>query len=422
MEPLEIDEGAGYIGYREALELVYASVHPIGVEEIDIVEAAGRIAAEDIVAKINNPTQDVSLKDGFAVKSADVAHASFDEPARMRIIGYGYAGVPFTGVIQSGTAAGICSGSPIPQGADAVVSIEFCTEIPPEVLVKANAEPGRNILPAGEDIKTGSIIIEKGNVLLPGFIGLIAAAGIEKIKVFCKPGAAVIAIGDEVVAPGRQLKPGQLYASNIVTIGAWLSAYAIPFKTGITGDDGSTIRQEILDVLPDVDTVITSGGVWGSERDMVAGVLDEMGWNKLFHHVRMGPGKGIVFGLLRDKPVVCLPGGPASNEMAFLQFALPGILRMSGQTRHPLQSITAKLTEDIKGRHPNWTEFKDATLSLDKSGNYVVTPYRERSRLQAIARANCLICLPEGKKELQRGDTIVVQVLMPTFGGLTITR
>lgn len=422
MTSREIDEGTNYASYNEALTLVYQNVCPIGIDEIDIVEGVGHIAAEDIVAKISNPSSDVSLKDGFAVKSSDVASASSERPVRLRNIGSGFAGSKFEGKVIKGTAVNICSGSPIPEGADAVVSIEFCQEASPDVYVKADAEPGRNILRAGEDIKASSVIVEKDAVLLPGFLGLIAAGGIQKIKVYRRPKVAVIAIGDEVVAPGEHLRPGQLYASNIVTLGAWLGSFGIPFETGIVGDNEEAIKNEITNRLPEVDAIITSGGAWGSERDLIAVVLDKMGWNKLFHHVRMGPGKGIVFGIIQNRPVFCLPGGPASNEMAFLQFALPGILRMAGQNRHPLPTVSARLTHTIKSRHRNWTEFKDANLSTDENGNHTVTPYLERSRLQAIAKANCLVCIPEGQDSLYKGDFITVQVLMPTFSGLTITR
>jgi molybdopterin molybdotransferase len=147
-----------------------------------------------------------------------------------------------------------------------------------------------------------------------------------------------------------------------------------------------------------------------------------MGWNKIFHHVRMGPGKGIVFGTLEGKPIFCLPGGPASNEMAFLQLALPGILRMAGQTGPPLPTVSARLTRSMMSRHRDWTEFRDAMLDRDTDGTYTVTPYLERSRLQAIARANCLVCIPEGVNSLHKGDTIPVQILMPTFSGLSPAR
>ena len=188
----------------------------------------------------------------------------------------------------------------------------------------------------------------------------------------------------------------------------------------MVGDNKEAIRQEMLTHLPNADVILTSGGAWGSERDLVVGTLDELGWHKVFHHVRMGPGKGIAFGLWESKPVFCLPGGPASNEMAFLQFALPGIMRMGGQSGHPLQTVSARLTQNLEGRHRAWTEFKDATLSCDLEGNYIVTPYRNRSRLQAIANANCLVRIPEGVESLHLGEVVPVQILVPTFGGLSI--
>jgi molybdopterin molybdotransferase len=419
MESVEIDRGTTYSGYREALELVHSHVHTVGIEEIPLTEGAGRISAENITARISHPSGDVSLKDGFAVRSSDIAEASPEKPVRLRIIGHSFAGSEFEGEVRNGTAVGICSGSPIPGGADAVVSGEFCQEEASEVRVRADAGPGRNILRAGEDIEAGSIIVGRDSTLLPGLLGLTAAGGIEKIKVYRRPRVALIAIGDEVVAPGRQLRPGQLYASNIVTTGAWLDVFGIPFTTAIVGDNRDAISGEVVGCLPGVDAVVTSGGAWVSERDLVAGVLDELGWDKVFHHVRMGPGKGIVFGILEDKPVFCLPGGPASNEMAFLQLALPGILRMAGQTGPPLPTVSARLAKDMKSRDRNWTEFRDAMLSRGAGGAWTVTPYLGRSRLQAIARADCLVCIPEGVDSLHQGDNIPVQVLMPDYRGLS---
>jgi molybdopterin molybdotransferase len=220
-------------------------------------------------------------------------------------------------------------------------------------------------------------------------------------------------VGDEVVAPGSYLHPGQLYASNLVTMEAWLASFGMSCTASVVKDNEAAIKSELLKYLNDFDVILTSGGAWGSERDLVIGCLDKLGWRELFHHVRMGPGKGIAFGLWEDKPVFCLPGGPASNEMAFLQLALPGILRMGGDTRHPLQAVSARLMENVEGRHPAWTEFKDAVLSRDAVGNYSVRLYKHRSRLQAIASANSLVCIPEGVESLKSGELIPVQILSP---------
>lgn len=411
MNQREIDEGATYLGYSEALELVLSNMPLMATEEVSLEKCVGRIVASDVVACVNSPSADVSLKDGFAVRSADVAEASAKRPAHLQVIGSLYAGSRFEGVVLPGTAVRICSGSPIPAGADAVVSGEFCEELTSEVRIRADAEAGRNILAAGEDAAAGRVIVEKGEILLPGRVGLLAAAGVDRAVVIRRPKVAIVAVGDEVVAPGRRLRPGHLYASNLVALGAWLSFFDIPCETVVIRDDEDIIRRELRRRLPRTDIILTSGGAWGSERDLVIQVLEDLGWQRLFRRVRMGPGKGIAFGLWEGKPVFCLPGGPPSNEMAFLQLALPGILGMAGERWQPFQVVSATMTDDLRSRHPAWTQFIRAMLSQDSEGNLFVTPHQPESRLESIARAACLIRIPEGVHALHRGEVVQVQVL-----------
>jgi molybdopterin molybdotransferase len=393
----EIDEGTGYVGYKEAFDLIDANIQAVGVEEITLDAGAGRIAAEDIAARVSYPSADVSLKDGFAVRSEDVVGASARRPVRLKIIGSIFAGSKFNGEVAGGNAVKVYAGAPIPRGATAVVSGELAEELSPqEISVRADAAPGRNILRAGDEVTAGEIIVRRGGRLLPGYLGLAAAAGVSRVNVYRRPLAALIGVGDEVVAPGEGLRPGQLYASNLVTMQAWLASFGISCVTSVVRDSEKAIQQELRRRLTGADVILTSGGAWGSERDLVIGSLDKLGWREIFHHVRMGPGKGIAFGLWEDKPVFCLPGGPASNEMAFLQLALPGVLRLGGDTRHPLPSVAARLSENVESRHRAWTEFKDAVLSRDAGGGFTVALYRQRSRLQAIASANSLVCIPAG--------------------------
>ncbi len=180
----EIDEGTDYVGYKEAFDLISSNVRTVGVEELPLALSVGRIAAEDIVAEVSYPSADVSLKDGFAVKSADVENASARQPVRLKVTGSVYAGLKYEGEVKRGNAVKVCSGAPIPPGADAVVSGEFCEEISPdEVLVKADAGKGRNVLRAGGEVKAGETIVRKGERLLPGYLGLAAAAGISRVSV-----------------------------------------------------------------------------------------------------------------------------------------------------------------------------------------------------------------------------------------------
>jgi molybdopterin molybdotransferase len=418
-DPGEIDEGTDYIGYREALDIISANMRPVGEDEVLLESAVRRVAAEELAALISYPSQDVSLKDGYAVKSADVSPAKMHKPVRLKVVGSVFAGKKYEGRVKNGLAVKICSGAPVPDGAEAVVSGEFCEEISTdEVDVKADAGPGRNILRAGGEVQAGDIIARKGEKLLPALLGLAAAAGIRKIRVYRRPRVALIGIGDEVVAPGERLLPGQLYASNLVTLEAWLALHSISSVNSVAADSEEAIQKEIHKHRKQVDAILTSGGAWGSERDLVVGTLEKMGWQELFHHVRLGPGKGIAFGLWENIPVFCLPGGPASNEMAFLQLALPGLLLMGGETRHPLQSVPARLAEDVKGRNKAWTEFKDAMVTLEENGCYTAALYNNRSRLQAIAGASGLICVPEGRESLRRGEVVPVQILAPRLDDL----
>jgi len=159
--------------------------------------------------------------------------------------------------------------------------------------------------------------------------------------------------------------------------------------------------------------LLTSGGLWGSERDHIVSILDEIGWKKIFHRVRLGPGKGVAFGIWRGKPVFCLPGGPPSNEMAFLQIALPGLLLLAGDRRMPFSTMPAKLTRDFKGRSMDWSQFVHATLNRNEEGNFTVTPHKPKSRLSSMAMATCLLPVSEGILNIRKGDVVEVQVLSP---------
>ncbi len=417
----EIDEGKDYTGFGKALALVRSHCKHVGTEQLPIDLCNNRVLAENLYSVLDNPSSDVSLKDGFAARYEDIATASLKNPVCLKNIGSAFAGTAFEDEVPEGCAVNICSGAPIPAGTDTVIAGEFCEVTPECVRITKGSKKRQNILGAGKDIKKGEELAPAGRVLLPGDLGLIASAGISSTSVYCKPKVAIIAIGDEVVAPGGHLHPGQLYASNLVTIAAWLDSFGFPCRTAVVKDDREAIISKLKELFTTTDVILTSGGAWGSERDLTVGILDELKWHKKFANVRIGPGKGVSFGLWNDKPVFCLPGGPASNEMAFLQLALPGILRMEGQKRHPLPTVFAKLTKDVTGRHRDWAEFKSAVLAY-KNGEYRVTPYQNRSRLQSIANATCFICIPEGIEALSAGDTIEVQLLTPAFGGLSIVR
>ncbi len=405
------EESTGLIGLEAARDLVCRHIAPLAAEAAPLLRAPGRVLAREVLARADSPSADVSLKDGYAVRSQDTKLASKQSPARLRVSGSQFAGERGEATTRPDGCVKITSGAILPEDADAVVGIEFCTETSGGILVREPVAAGLNVLSQGTDIAAGAALGGPGDRLSPGTVGWLAAAGLDQVPVYRLPTVSLVATGDEVVAPGAPLERGQLYASNLVTLSAWLGAFGIATVLEILPDRRDDLRRELPRAIESHDALLTSGGAWGSERDLVVGVLEELGWKRVFHRVRMGPGKAIGFGLLEGRPVFCLPGGPPSNEMAFLQLALPGVLRLAGWQGSPFPCLTARLTEAVTGRDIEWTQFKRGRLHRGRDGIFRVTPYLPRSRLESMALADCLIMVPEGVERLAKDDWVSVQLL-----------
>ncbi len=397
------------ISYNEAFSLIN-QIQPLGPEEIEISFTAGRVVAQNLISLVNSPSIDVSLKDGYAVISSDIHTASPDNPTALQLIGSVSAGESWAGKIESGQALRILSGAPVPAGADAVIAEEFIKQKDNQIIAFNDAGPGRNILFRGSDVAAGEMLVPEGSVLFPPKIGFLAAAGFNQVSVFRRPRVGILATGDEVIAPGEPLTPGKLYASNLVTLAAWCRKFGFAVKTRVVKDQEDSIRQSMIDLLEHSDALITSGGAWSGERDLVVKILTELGWNKIFHRVRMGPGKAVGFGFLKNKPVFCLPGGPPSNHMAFLQLALPGLQIMAGFSNPGLLTQKVQLTETIKGQK-DWTQFVHGSLKeeLDQVNFY---PLYGKSRLQMISNTEGILKIPEGIEVIQKGKIVMVQKLI----------
>jgi len=416
--------GRALIGFQEALERVRTRIRPLPPETLPVGQALHRTLAAEVAARVNSPTHDVSLKDGFAVMARDTAGAAPGRPATLLVGGSRFAGgLAEEGdrgpAVAAGRAVRVTSGAVLPRGADAVVGGEYCWEEDGEIRLTDPVRAGKNVLARGADIRAGELLGRPGDVLSPGRIGWMAAAGVDRVPVHRLPRVALVATGDEVVAPGAPLRAGQLYASNLCTLAAWLRAFGVESRMRVLADRREDLLRELPALLQGADALLTSGGAWGSVRDLVIRVLDELGWEKVFHRVRLGPGKAVGFGLLDDKPVFCLPGGPPSNEMAFLQLALPGILRLGGRRRSPFPVLEARLTEPLEGREIDWTQIRRGRIEQDGDGVFRATPYLPASRLQSMALADCLIWLPEGVDRLEAGARVQVQLLCPLPGGDT---
>jgi molybdopterin molybdotransferase len=398
-----------FIGFKEALDLTLANVSVGPMETLPLGRVTGRILAENITSLVDCPSLSSSRKDGYAVQSLDLAAASQENPVSLKVVGTLVAGETSGYKIKSGQTVRITTGAPLPDGADAVLSEEFCQRNEDKIAAINTAESGRNIQARGKDIRRKEPVAGKGTKLRPALIGLLAAAGHESAKVYSLPRVAVIATGDEVVAPGKPLPEGKLYASNMVEICSWLSLLGLDYKTELVSDHREDIATAITKHMPDVDLFITSGGAWGSEKDLILDVVESLNWRGLYHRVRMGPGKPVGFGLLQNKPFFFLPGGPPSNEMAFLQLAIPALLKMTGENPVLFPFASARLAATVNGKK-TWTDFVHARLE-NREDQLWVHPAKLKSGLQSMARKEALIIIPEDRDGLAAGETIAIQLL-----------
>jgi molybdopterin molybdotransferase len=320
------------------------------------------------------------------------------------------AGGDWDGTLLPGQTVRILSGARIPGGADAVLAEEFAHEKDGKVLAYADAKVGRNVLLAGNDIHIGKPLVALGERLSPMKVGLLASAGYVKIPVVRRPQVAVIATGDEVVAPGNPLPDGKLYASNLLMLAGWCVWFGFSPQTYVVPDDRNEIRTVLSRGLQEFDVVLTSGGAWKSDRDLVVHILDEIGWEKIYHRIKMGPGKAVGFGLCQGKPVFLLPGGPPSNHMAFLQLALPAIKAMAGWQELGFPMARVRLVDTLCGQI-DWTQFVHGKLDYGEGGGRIFSPSRQKSRLQMMAASDAIAKIPEGVDCIPEGEYIEVQKL-----------
>lgn len=397
------------ISYQEAYRITLENIQALPAEAAPLLEATGRVAAQDLVAKVNAPSVNISLKDGYAVHPEDVAQASAEAPVRLRLVGVIAAGGEWRAEIDRGQTVRILSGAQVPDQVGAVLAEEFAQRDGDQVLAFSHAAAGKNILPKGSDVRQGDVLAKAGERLRPTLVGLLAAGGYERIPVVRRPQVHILATGDEVLAPGAPLLEGKLYASNLVTLAAWCRRFGFEVRTQVAPDDAATIRAALEQRLAAGDVLLTSGGAWQGERDLTVRLLDELGWQKRYHRVRIGPGKAVGFGLYQGKPVFCLPGGPPSNHMAFIQLALPGIHKLAGFAQPGLLTQLARLQREVSGQS-DWTQFVHGRLEqADQELRF--HPLLDASRLQMMAHTEAVLAIPEGVERIAAGELVRVQCL-----------
>ena len=397
-------------GYAEALKIILGQVRPLPPETLSLDRSEGFNLAEDVIALVDSPSVDTSTKDGYALRAEDVATGENPVPRPLEITGRVAAGGTPSHHLEPFTALRILTGGALPAGADTIVAEEFVRVAEGCVQIMRPTEKGRNIRRRGSDTAAGERLLSAGQPMTPGAIGLLAAAGHAEARVHPKPRVAIIATGDEVLLPGEPLSDGELYASNLLTINAWCRRFGMPTTVDVVGDQIEDLAERLQQAAREQDAIVTSGGAWTGDRDLVAHALADLGWQLHFHRLRLGPGKAAGFGLLRAKPVFLLPGGPPSNLVAFLVLALPGLLMLGGCETPGLPRAQAKLAAPVAGNR-HWTQALFGDLEATDHGLAFHPHDRRGSRLQRMARARGLLLIPEGQGGFAAGDIVSVQLL-----------
>ncbi len=377
----------------------------LGVEEIDILNAHGRVLAENVYAKIDVPPFDRAEMDGFAVKAEDTFLAEEDRPVKLKIVGSVRAGEIPKVEVEIGCAVEISTGAIVPKGANAVVMVEYTSVKDGFVYVYKPVKPMENVSCAGSDVMAGELIVRKGKVLTAREIGLIASSGIERIKVFKRPKVAVISTGDEIVEVGMKLEIGKIYDVNMYSILSKVKecgCEAISF--GVVRDDYDEMREVIRKALDVCDIVITSGGTSSGLGDIIYRVFEEFG-DVLVHGIAVKPGKPTVIAEADGKVLFGLPGYPVSALMIFEILVAPFLRKLSGlsHSKCRVKAVLQVKTYSDVGRR----EFKPVALvKTDKLVAYPFTSYS--GSISTLTKADGFIEIPENVAFLEEGEVVDV--------------
>ena len=399
------------IQVQDALDTILAKINFKGVEKVPLEQALGRVLAEDVVSRINNPPMDNSAMDGYALIAEDIQSATPENPVKLEMVEEIAAGYTAKGVLQPGQAMRIMTGAPIPAGANAVLMQEDTKKDGKIIFCEDKADVEENIRKAGEDVKIGEVVLKKGIPLSPAHIGMLAVVGRSQIAVSQRPIVAILSTGDEILELDETPEGPQIFNSNGHMLAAQIkSAGGLPVYLGIAKDTEKDLMEKFEWALQ-ADIVVSSGGVSVGDYDLVKSSLQKMGQDMLFWKVAMKPGKPLAFGRIGETPIFGLPGNPVSSFVSFEQFVRPSLKKALGCSDLSHKTVKAKLTRTIK-KKPGRLHFLSAVVSWT-DGEYTVTPAGEQGSgiLKSASNANGLLIFPLEANEIKQGQEVAVQLL-----------
>jgi molybdopterin molybdotransferase len=376
---------------------ILAAAAPLGTEDVALDEAAGRVLAEDVAAAHDVPPFANSAMDGFAIVAPG---------GDLEIAGESRAGAPFAGTIAAGQAVRISTGAALPDGADAVVMVERTEE--DGARVRAEGAAGDNVRGAGEDLRAGMVVLEAGTRLGAAELGVAAGAGRATLRCSRRPRVAIVATGDELVAPGEPLGPGQIHDSNALALATLARADGAEVVASLrAGDERGATEAALSAALDGADLVLVSGGVSVGPHDHVKPALEALGVSEVFWRVALRPGKPTWFGTRDATLVLGLPGNPVSALVTFVLFGRPALAALQGApAAGPRRHV--ELAHAVP-RHPDRDEA--VRVSLDAEGRAHLTGPQGSHVLSSMVGADGLAIVPRGEGELPAGMAVELEPL-----------
>ena len=388
----------------DALQSFLSQLKPerLDSERIPIHEALGRITAQDIRAKYNLPPFDRSAVDGYALKAKDTFGVSAFKTKIFKLT---------KGKIHKNEARTIWTGNPLPEGADAVVMLEYTKKFEDKIELATSVTPGRNVSKMGEDVTEGMVAITAGARLTPHHLGLLAALSESNVNVVRKPKVAILATGSELIELGHKLEPGKIVETNrLVFSSMCMELGAEPLDLGIANDDLMEISAKIKEGLEEADAVITTGGTSVGYPDLVPLAVNQIGKpGVIIHGVAIRPGMPTALAILNGKPVFVLSGNPVAATVGFEVFTRPTLLKLLG-INEIRPAIEAKLTRRVAGVLGRRVFLR--VRVFERNGGFFAEPVRVTGSgvLTTMTKANGYVIIPENREGVDEGESVMVHL------------
>ncbi len=374
-------------------------------ERVPLLQAGGRVLAGDIQSARDVPPFARAAMDGFALRAEDTFGASRYEPRTLRIVEKVYTGQMPTVTVGAGDCVEIATGAPLPDGADAVVMVEETERASAvDVRVLTPVYPRQNVGRQGADIVRGQVVLRAGSVLNPSRIGALAALGETDVEVFAKPSVAILSTGNEIVEPGRELAPGQIYDINRFTLSTIVAEHGAIPTSYQTAEDTLDDLERAIDACLASDVLVFSGGSSVGERDLILDVIRRRG-QVLFHGIAVKPGKPTVFGEIDGTPVFGMPGYPTSCLSNAYMLLVPALRRMAHLPPYQGRQVSLPLAQRIvstTGRHQFFT--------VRIADGQAVPAFKASGDITSMSLADGYIEIPASTDIVEKGEIVDVKL------------